>query len=51
LRPVGRGGTPSVTINGRPAPAAEVASLKGLDRLEIVILSRPAPLTHAAGCL
>ncbi len=37
LLPAGRGGKPSVTVNGRPAPTPEVASLKGLDRLEIVI--------------
>jgi hypothetical protein len=35
VRPARPGETPGVTINGRPAPTAELASLDGVERLEI----------------
>jgi hypothetical protein len=37
VRPARRGEAFGVTINGRPAPAAEVANLNGIERLEITI--------------
>ncbi len=42
LRPARAGETPGVTINGRPSPAAEVATLDGFKRLEVVLTHRPA---------
>lgn len=41
LRPARAGETPGVTLNGRPSPVAEVATLDGVERLEIVLTQRP----------
>ena len=40
LRPARKDETPGVTVNGRRVTAAEVASLDGVERLQITVTQR-----------